>query len=274
MSTYAIGDVQGCFATLQRLLASLGFDRHHDHLWFCGDLVNRGPQSLDTLRFVRELGDRATVILGNHDLHLLAVANGRKPGRRDTLGDILAAPDRAELLDWLRHQPLIHHDPRLGFTMLHAGLPPEWTLLEALRQASAVEQVLRDKGYAAFLTNMYGDQPGRWEAARSELDRLRFTVNCLTRLRYCHPDGRLALEAKGAPGDTPGLQPWFQLPTRRSSATTIVFGHWSTLGRVEWPDEQVFGLDTGAVWGQRLTALRLEDRQLFSVPSPAYSPID
>jgi bis(5'-nucleosyl)-tetraphosphatase (symmetrical) len=273
MSTYAIGDLQGCFGTLLKLLAAIEFDQVRDRLWFCGDLVNRGPESLEVLRFVRGLGTRATSVLGNHDLHLLAAAHGRKPGRRDTLAAVLGAPDRDDLLDWLRTQPLIHTDQQLGFTMLHAGLPPQWSVDDAHVYAREVEAVLAAPHYERFLKEMYGDQPDLWTPSLTGTARLRFIVNAFTRLRYCRHDGRLALEAKGEPDTETTLVPWFQMPGRRSAGESIVFGHWSTLGRVEWPEHRVYGLDTGAVWGQRLTALRLEDRRLYSVASEAYSDI-
>jgi bis(5'-nucleosyl)-tetraphosphatase (symmetrical) len=271
MSTYAIGDVQGCFDALQQLLVALDFDRRRDRLWFAGDLVNRGPQSLETLRFVRSLGDRAATVLGNHDLHLLAVAEGRKPGRRDTLAALLAAPDRDELLDWLRRQPLMHTDARLGYTMLHAGLPPQWSLAQARACAGEAEAVLRGSDYRHFLHKMYGDEPDQWSDALDGTARIRFIVNCFTRLRYCDAEGRLAPEPKGTPGSqNPSLLPWFAVPGRRSAGTQILFGHWSTLGRIDWPEYAVHGLDTGCVWGGRLSALCLETGETTSIDCDQY----
>ncbi|HZR37158.1 MAG TPA: symmetrical bis(5'-nucleosyl)-tetraphosphatase [Nevskia sp.] len=273
MTTYAIGDLQGCYDTLRRLLDRVHFDPAHDVLWFTGDLVNRGPQSLPTLRYVYRLGAAARTVLGNHDLHLLAVANGGRKGRRDTLDEILAAPDRDELLDWLRRQPLLLEAP--GVAVLHAGLPPQWDLAQARACAREAESVLAGPDYAAFLREMYGDEPAVWDEALRGLPRLRYIINCYTRLRYCGAGGRLDFAHKGSPGTQPeGLLPWFQAPGRRSAGTTLVFGHWSTLGRVRWPEHQVYGLDTGAVWGGRLTALRLEDWRLLDVPSPRHSDWD
>ncbi|MDB5986988.1 MAG: symmetrical bis(5-nucleosyl)-tetraphosphatase [Nevskia sp.] len=266
MATYAIGDLQGCLTPLKHLLEKLRFDPVQDQLWFAGDLVNRGPESAATLRFVRALGSSASVVLGNHDLHLLAVANGRRSGRRDTLDDILHAPDRDELLDWLRQQPLLVEDAEHGIAMLHAGLPPQWTLAQARSCAREAEAALRGTDYLELLRQMYGDEPSLWDDALSGYQRLRFIVNCFTRLRYCDASGRIAPEPKGAPGEqTAGLMPWFMAPQRKSSDYTIVFGHWSTLGKVAWPEHHVYGLDTGCVWGGQLTALRLDDGAIESV---------
>jgi bis(5'-nucleosyl)-tetraphosphatase (symmetrical) len=258
---YAIGDLQGCYSELRRLLDALAFEPGRDRLWFTGDLVNRGPESLACLRFVRDLGAAAVSVLGNHDLHLLAVAADPARRRRgdESLDAVLQAPDRDELLDWLRRQPLLHHDPGHAITMVHAGLPPEWDLHTARACAAEVEAVLQGEDYAEFFRHMYGDQPRRWDPALTGWPRLRFTVNCLTRLRYCTPDGRLALEHKGAPdGQCDDVQPWFRVPGRRSRGQRILFGHWSTLGQVAWDEERVWGLDSGCVWGGRLSALRLD----------------
>lgn len=265
MAHYAIGDVQGCYDDLLRLLDAISFSPAHDTLWFTGDLVNRGPKSLATLRYVKSLGERAVTVLGNHDLHLLAVAHGASnPRPRDTFADVLAAEDCAELLRWLRERPLLHHDAALGYTLIHAGLPPEWDIDTARRCAAEVERVLRSEQAAHFFTHMYGNQPDRWDEDLHGWPRLRFITNALTRLRYCERDGRLALAYKGAPGGQPGSQlPWFALPQRRSKAMKIIFGHWSTLGRCD--EDGVFGLDTGCVWGGRLTAMRLDDEKGFSV---------
>ena len=267
MPTYAIGDVQGCFAALQRLLERLRFDPARDRLWFAGDLVNRGPDSLATLRFVRTLGARAVTVLGNHDLHLVARAAGGMAGRRDTLDGLLEAHDGKALVDWLRHQPLLYEEA--GWVLAHAGLSPEWTLAEARDSARAVEAALRGSGHREFLAHMYGNQPARWSPAPKGIERLRYAVNAFTRMRYCHADGTLDFDEKGAPGSHPGtLLPWFTLPGRRATDAEIVFGHWSTLGLVHWPEHRVWGLDTGAVWGGRLTALCLETRELVSVDCP------
>ncbi len=267
MAIYAIGDVQGCCDALKRLLDHLRFDPASDQVWFAGDLVNRGPQSAETLRTVIALRHSAISVLGNHDLHLLAVAAGGKRGRRDTLDDILNAPDRDELLHWLRHRPLLHGSADHNWQLLHAGLPPQWTMAEAIGHARAVEAVLQGPDHLALLSNMYGDQPDHWQADLQGWPYLRFVINCLTRLRYCTPDGHIAAEPKGAPGSQAAdLLPWFAVPGRRSRDAQILFGHWSTLGQVHWPEHKVWGLDTGCIWGGRLSALRLDDGALFSVP--------
>lgn len=264
-----IGDVQGCFDALQRLLDQLRYDPASDVLAFAGDLVNRGPESLRTLRFVHGLGERTICVLGNHDLHLLARAHGGRGGRRDTLDEILEADDREILFDWLRHRPLLHEWP--GWALLHAGLPPQWDLAQARTAAREVEALLRGPEAIRFLSLMYGDEPSRWDARLSGVDRARFIVNAYTRLRYCDASGRFDAKAKGAPGSQPdGLMPWFAVPGRRSRDTELVFGHWSTLGRVHWPEHRVWGLDTGAVWGGRLTALCLETRELTQVDCSQY----
>lgn len=260
MAVYAVGDLQGCLDPLKRLLERIRFDPAADRLWFAGDLVNRGPASLETLRFVHGLGDCAVTVLGNHDLHLLATAWGdsRPRKKRDTLEDILAAPDREALLEWLRRRPLLHDDRALDFTMVHAGLPPQWELADARAAAGELEAVLRGDRFVDFLRQMYGNQPDRWDPALAGTPRLRFIVNAFTRLRYLRPDGSLDFSNKGATqraGD--GLVPWFRFPGRRSAGARIVFGHWSTLGAVE--HEGAFSIDTGCVWGGRLTALRLDD---------------
>lgn len=266
MATYAIGDVQGCRVALERLLERIRYDPAADRLWFAGDLVNRGPDSVGTLRLIRSLGDRATAVLGNHDLHLLAVANGGKPGRRDTLDDVLTAPDRDELLHWLRQRPLMHSSADGRWHLIHAGLPPQWTIADAARHADEVETVLRGPDGDALLTRMYGNQPDRWTDTLSGWPRLRIIINALTRLRYCSADGTIAPEPKGAPGSQPtGLMPWFTVPGRASAGGRIVFGHWSTLGHVNWREHGVWGLDTGCVWGGRLTALCLDDERLHAV---------
>lgn len=258
MALYAIGDVQGCDAELGALLRALRFSADRDRLWFVGDLVNRGPDSGGVLRRIRALGAAATVVLGNHDLHLLAVALGgaRRRGG-DTLDELLGATDRDVLLDWLLGRPLIHHDPALGLTLLHAGLPPQWDLALALRCGREFEAALRRDPAQVFET-LYGDLPDTWSDSLSGTDRLRFIANCLTRLRYVHPGGRLALRAKGAPHKSEAKQliPWFTAPGARWHGSRVVFGHWSTLGFFR--NSAVTGLDTGCVWGGGLTALRLD----------------
>ncbi|MDY6942862.1 MAG: symmetrical bis(5'-nucleosyl)-tetraphosphatase [Pseudomonadota bacterium] len=258
MAVYAIGDIQGCFDELQALLDRVTFDPSVDRIWLTGDLVNRGPQSLETLRFVKALGDSAITVLGNHDLHLLALDQGFGGDKENpTLRPILDAPDRAELMTWLRYRPLLHHDAELGFTMVHAGLPPAWDLPTAMACAAEVERVLRSDGAPKFLRKMYGNKPKQWRSDLSGTSRLRYITNAFTRMRFVDPNGRLDLRYKGAPGTQPSeLVPWFQIPNRRSRDLKIVFGHWSTLGTVDAPG--VYALDTGCLWGGELTALRLD----------------
>lgn len=268
MAVYAIGDVQGCFDELQSLLELIDFKPGLDQLWFAGDLVNRGPKSLEVLRFIRSLN--AVSVLGNHDLHLLACAHipGQRK-RKDTLTHILDAPDAAQLLDWLRHQPLLHHDTTLGYTLVHAGLPPQWDLETASACSAEVEQVLRGDGYVEFLNAMYGNKPDVWTPALTGWERLRFITNCFTRLRYCDSGGRLALEEKGPPDSQPKhLKPWFEWNSRKSRNMNILFGHWSTLGAYDAPG--IHALDTGCLWGGQLTALRLDsaDAERIEYPCP------
>jgi bis(5'-nucleosyl)-tetraphosphatase (symmetrical) len=272
MALYAIGDVQGCDAELGTLLGTLKFSADRDSLWFVGDLVNRGPDSLKVLRRIRALGDAATVILGNHDLHLLAVAYGGARLRSDdTLDDILTAPDRAALLEWLQERPLMHEDANLNVCMVHAGLAPQWDLNQARDCAHELEKALRRNPEKLF-DRLYGDQPDRWDESLQGEERLRFIANCLTRLRYIDADGRLALRAKGSPkkAQTKSLIPWFEASTAGWRGTRIVFGHWSTLGFFRNAD--VIGLDTGCVWGDRLTALRLDVPEAKPVQVPCAAP--
>lgn len=257
MAVYAIGDVQGCFDALQALLRKLAFNGTHDTLWFTGDLVNRGPQSAEVLRFVAGLGDRAITVLGNHDLHLLAVACGSAQRRRDSFADVLTAADREQLIAWLRRQPLLHHDGELGYALVHAGLLPQWDLAQAQALARELERALCGPGYVELLEHMYGDYPNKWDDTLNGWDRLRVVVNAFTRLRYCTADGRMDLEPVGAPGSQPAhLVPWFQAPQRRTRDVNFVFGHWSTLG--PWRDKGVIALDSGCVWGRSLTAVCLD----------------
>ena len=258
MALYAIGDVQGCDQALAALLERLDFSTGRDRLWFVGDLVNRGPDSLGVLRRVHALGESAVVVLGNHDLHCLAVAFGQaheRPG--DTLSALLEAPDRRTLLDWLLARPLIHPDPALGWVLLHAGLAPQWTIPTAIGCAREVEQALQ-RTPERTLAGMYGDGPDRWDERLEGTARARFIVNCLTRLRVVDAEGRLVLRAKDAPERSRrrGWIPWFEFPARAWRGSRIVFGHWSTLGFHRNAD--VVGLDTGCVWGGRLSALRLD----------------
>jgi bis(5'-nucleosyl)-tetraphosphatase (symmetrical) len=272
MALFAIGDVQGCDDELGALLRALHFSADRDRLWFVGDLVNRGPESLRVLRRIRSLGDAATVTLGNHDLHLLAVALGAARLRSDdTLDDILAAPDRDALLEWLTGRPLFHEDAALNVCMLHAGLTPQWDLALARSCAREFEAALRSDPKKIF-DHMYGDQPDRWDDALEGEGRLRFIVNCFTRLRYVDADGRLMLRAKGAPNrpQTLALIPWFEAQGARWRGSRLVFGHWSTLGYFSNAD--VTGLDTGCVWGGTLTALRLDEPDAKPVQVPCATP--
>ncbi len=265
MATYAIGDVQGCFGSLQALLEKLPFDPDRDRLWFTGDLVNRGPQSLESLRFVRGLGDRAITVLGNHDLHLLGVACGsRRLKVGDTIDDVLETPDRDDLIAWLRRQPLLYRDADRGITMVHAGLPPQWTLDVAQACAAAVEAGLRGAGIGNLLRQMSGDRCDSWSVSLPYAEQLGYITNCLTRLRYCDPVGRLDLREKGPPGSQPApYLPWFAMPGRLHASETIIFGHWASLGACNEPG--VHALDTGCVWGGTLTALCLETWERTSV---------
>jgi bis(5'-nucleosyl)-tetraphosphatase (symmetrical) len=263
MATYAIGDVQGCFDELQALLTKLRFERD-DRLWFVGDLVNRGPKSLDVLRFVRGLGERAVTVLGNHDLHLVTQHEGFERARKDdTFGDVLAAPDRRELVDWLRTRPMMHAER--GYAMVHAGLLPQWSIARALGLAREVEAALAGGGYREFLRHMYGSEPELWRDELAGWDRLRVIVNAMTRLRFCSAEGRMDLRAKGARPPR-GMQAWFDLRSKESE--TIVCGHWSALGLKL--GKRLAALDSGCVWGGKLTALRLEDRRLYEVPCRGY----
>jgi len=267
VAVYAIGDLQGCFEPLERLLAKISFDAKRDRLWFVGDLVNRGPDSVRCLRFVKSLGEAAVTVLGNHDLHLVCVAEGvEKTRRRDTLGQVLEAPDADELLHWLRHRPLMHVDD--GRVLVHAGLLAQWTVPGARALAAEVESALRRPDYRKLLARMYGDEPDRWSDDLRGMDRLRVVINAMTRLRVCDDDGAMALGFKGEPGEADdGLTPWFDVPGRRSRDHTVVCGHWSALGVCV--RENLVSLDSGCVWGRSLTAMRLEDRRLFEVRCPA-----
>lgn len=267
---YAIGDIQGCAAELRALVAKIGFSSDRDQLWFVGDLVNRGPHSLEALRYVRSLGENAVVVLGNHDLHLLAVAfSGETARKGDTLDEVLAAPDSDKLLEWLLQRPLAHFDAERSDLLVHAGLVPQWTVAQALELAREVEQALRSDA-GAFLRRMYGDQPDHWSETLAGVARLRFTVNVLTRLRMCTPDGRFDLKVKGPPAEArSGLLPWFEIRDRASRDARIIFGHWSALGYIN--AHGVVGLDTGCVWGGSLTAFNLDRaEERVSLPCTGY----
>jgi len=270
MATYAIGDVQGCLQELTELLDIINFDKTRDQLWFTGDLVNRGPDSLDTLRLVKAL--QPVLVLGNHDLHLLAIHAGQAElHKKDTVVPILNAPDRMELLSWLQQQPLLHHSKDPPYTLLHAGLPPSWDITQAQILAAEVEAVLRSDHATGFFAHMYGNEPDQWSEDLRGWDRLRFITNCLTRLRYCDSAGRISMKEKGPPGrQRAPLLPWYQVPGRRSAKDAIIFGHWATVRLGEKQDfkaARVHALDTGCVWGGTLTAMRLEDETCFRVPS-------
>jgi bis(5'-nucleosyl)-tetraphosphatase (symmetrical) len=263
MATYAIGDVQGCYDELRALLERTGFDRRHDRLWFVGDLVNRGPKSLEVLRFVRQLGDRAVTVLGNHDLHLITQHEGFERRRKDdTFTDVLGAPDAKELIDWLRTRPLMHAEG--GWAMVHAGLLPGWSVAKAAALAREVQSALRAPDYRDFLANMYGSKPERWDDSLAGWDRLRVIVNAMTRMRFCTAGGAMEFHSSGVE-PPPGYLPWYEA---WRDEMPVVFGHWSARGLQL--NERVAGLDTGCVWGGPLTALRLEDRWLVQVPSKGY----
>ena len=266
MATYAIGDLQGCFDSLQRLLGEIGFREAEDRLWFVGDLVNRGPQSLELLRFVKSLGERAVSVLGNHDLHLLMVAEGRlKPHRKDTLGAILDAPDRDELLTWLRGLPLMHTEGE--YAMVHAGLLPSWSIGKALDLARETEHALQGSDWRGLMAQMYGNQPDHWDDALTGYERLRVIINAMTRLRICTPEGRMQFSYKGGIEHVPrGYVPWFVVPGRRSTNATVICGHWSALGLRK--EKNLLALDSGCLWGRCLSAVRLEDRRIYQVSCP------
>jgi bis(5'-nucleosyl)-tetraphosphatase (symmetrical) len=276
MATFLIGDVQGCYDELRSLLRECKFNFTRDHAVFLGDLVNRGPKSLQVLQFVRDMGAQATVLLGNHDLHLLTTAIGiRKPSPKDTLTELLNHPDAPELLHWLRHQRLAYHLPEHRLLCVHAGVLPQWSLPQTLAYAQELEQVLQADDYAQFLSQMYGNEPVTWHENLQGHQRLRVIVNTLTRLRFCTQGGEMDFHTKeGASAAPVGYMPWFEVPRRATQTTRIAFGHWSTLGlRVS---AQIAALDTGCVWGGALTALRLADQQqgitehLFQVSCAGY----
>ncbi len=273
MSTYVVGDLQGCLTPLKDLLERMCFNPQTDRLWLTGDLVNRGPESLDTLRFLMSLGDTVRCVLGNHDLHLLAAAAGHgRKHKSDTIADILEAPDKDALIDWLRTRPLAYSDDAFpDVIMVHAGLLPQWSAKKALKLAAEVEAVLQGDDWQHFMAVLYGNQPDAWNDELEGHDRLRIIVNALTRLRFCTQEGvmdfKIKDNAKSAP---PGYVPWFEVHGRKSARSRVLFGHWSTLGLMVRDD--LCGLDTGCVWGGRLTGLRLEDGELFSTPCVAMLP--
>lgn len=263
MAVYAVGDIQGCYVELQQLLEQIRFDPTQDKLWFVGDLVNRGPGSLQVLRYVKFLGDSAITVLGNHDLHLLAVAEGAAElHRSDTLDEVLGAPDRDELLAWLRQQRLLHAEG--NYVLVHAGLLPQWSVNQAASFAREVERSLRGEDYATFLARMYGNTPHNWNDDLAGYKRLRVITNVFTRMRICTPQGEMEFKFKGEVEKIPlGYVPWFEAPGRKSQKATVICGHWSALGLKVMPN--VIALDTGCLWGGPMTAIRLEDRLLFQV---------
>ncbi|MCL2022646.1 MAG: symmetrical bis(5'-nucleosyl)-tetraphosphatase [Betaproteobacteria bacterium] len=268
MATYAIGDIQGCFATFLRLLAAIDFNPERDRLWLTGDLVNRGPSSLKTLRYVKSLGDAVVTVLGNHDLYLLRIAEGAwvKRSRDDTLQEVLDAPDREELLAWLRHQSLCHVEG--DYCLVHAGLLPEWGVKKARALAGEVEAVLQGDDYQAFLSRLWGSEPNAWSNDLEGIERLRVIVNAMTRMRFCTLKGEMNFVAKGGLDSAPeGCMPWFSLPGRKSAKKILITGHWSALGLVNSPS--LLALDTGCLWGGTLTAVCLEDRKVFQVENKA-----
>jgi bis(5'-nucleosyl)-tetraphosphatase (symmetrical) len=263
MSTFVIGDIQGCYQELQDLLQHIKFHSGHDHLWLAGDLVNRGPQSLEVLRFIIDL-PYVTSVLGNHDLHLLALWNGA-PLDDESLGAILEAPDCDHLMHWLRQCPLIHTDGT--HTLVHAGIPPQWNCQQAHHYSQEVAQALAGHDFRDFLTHMYGNSPDSWDDSLTGNDRLRYITNALTRIRCVTSEGKLNLEHKGRLDEAPGGHlPWFAFPGRASAGESIIFGHWAAINGVTHND-QALALDTGCVWGKQLTALRLDDMRLFHVPA-------
>ncbi len=267
MAVYAIGDVQGCYSNLCRLLDKIGFDDTTDKLWFCGDLVNRGPESLETLRFIKSLGDRAVAVLGNHDLHLLAIYHSSQPVKElDTLHAVLNCPDCDELMGWLQSRPLLHFDQNLQVLMVHAGIHPKWSLPQAQQCAAEVEQVLNGPDSQAYFKQMYGDKPNRWSTELSGMKRKRFITNVLTRMRFLSPEGRLDMKAKGNPAQHPGLMPWYLQNARQHDGFRVVFGHWSTLAVNSYG--RYYAIDGGCVWGGKFVALRIDLKEplWFSIP--------
>ncbi len=263
MAIYAVGDIQGCYDEFQQLLEQIGFDPAKDRLWLVGDLVNRGPGSLQVLRFVRSLGDSAITVLGNHDLHLVAVDAGiGQLHHTDTLDEVLTAPDCDELLHWLRCQRLAYLED--GNLLVHAGVLPGWTAEQTVVLASEVEEALSSDDYVDFLAHMYGNSPHGWDDSLEGYKRLRVIVNALTRIRICTPQGEMEFKFKGEVPDIPeGYVPWFDAPRRKTHDTTVIFGHWSALGLVH--RKRLIALDTGCLWGGPMTAIRLDDRDLYQV---------
>ena len=271
MATYAIGDIQGCFDAFQALLEKIKFNKEKDQLWLAGDMINRGPQSLETLRYIISLGDAAKVVLGNHECHALAVFYGHKEAHRsDTFQDIINAPDADELFNWIRTRPFFYQDKQLGYSMIHAGLPPQWTLKDAKKNASELEAVLAGEYYQAFFADMYGSKPKCWEDKLTGQDRLRFIINSFTRTRYCDASGKMDFKEKGRLGSQPEhLLPWFDVPNRKTKNKKIVFGHWSTIGIHKQNNTSC--LDSGCLWGGSLSAMVLDgSEKVISVDCKSY----
>ncbi|MBT4838584.1 MAG: symmetrical bis(5'-nucleosyl)-tetraphosphatase [Methylococcales bacterium] len=266
MSIYAIGDIQGCYDEFMRLLDLIKFDSKQDQLWLVGDLVNRGPKSLEVLRFIKGLGDESVItVLGNHDLHLLAIANGNfKHSKKSTLDAILKAPDCDELISWLRHRPVCHYDKTTNNLLIHAGLPPQWDVKTTISCAKELESALRNPDYASYFKEMYGNKPDIWSPKLTGMDRLRFITNCFTRLRFCTEEGKLMLNEKNKPGTQQKGMPWFQVPGRKMTDVRIIFGHWSALGYLNEPN--LLAIDTGCLWGGKLTAQKIDSsNQCYSL---------
>ncbi len=270
MATYAIGDIQGCYKQFCQLLDKLQFNPKQDKLWLTGDLVNRGPDSLEVLRFVYKIRDSVITVLGNHDLHLLAMYYGNtKHSQKSTLQAILQANDKDQLINWLRHQPLLHYDKTLNYVLIHAGLPAQWNLSTAQNCAQELQTLLQGKKHKEFLRDhLYGNQPDLWSEQLKDWDRFRFISNCFTRLRYCNAEGRLLLKHKDSPQNTQDndVYPWFLAPKREKIKAKIIFGHWSTLGY--YTNHQVISLDSGCLWGKQLTAQCLETGQVTQLDCP------
>ncbi len=273
MSTYAIGDIQGCHLEFSKLLQLINFDKCSDTLWLAGDLINRGPSSLAVMDQVMSLGRAAKIVLGNHELHLLALVTAGIPIKKskDTFHDILASPNCSKIVKWLKQQSFFHWDSGLNFAMVHAGIPPEWSIEKTLELSTELESTLADeKSSGEFLNSMYGNEPATWNDKLVGNDRLRFIANCLTRCRYFTEQGALNFSEKRTPKAAhKSLIPWYLMPGRKTANTRIIFGHWASLElpKLEWEKHLVYPLDTGAVWGRKLTAMRLEDRQIFAVQS-------
>lgn len=267
MATYAVGDIQGCYTSFSDLLEAIGYSPTRDRLWLVGDLINRGPDSLAVLRWAMQHEAAVEVVLGNHDLHTLAVAEGFvEANRNDTLDELLSAPDRELLLAWLRGRHMAYAEG--DYLMVHAGVLPQWSAQDTVALGAEVEQILRGEDYRFFLSRMYGNDPDRWQPELRGMGRLRVITNALTRLRVCSAEGKMDFRFKGElPDLPPGLLPWFEVPGRKSADTTLIFGHWSALGLQL--RERLIALDTGCLWGGQLSALRLEDRRLYQVPCAA-----